>query len=254
MKQDQVSFNDFLSELTASLEGSSGEIALRRINSERVIKLVLEEVVRKRHDVQIRIINDSRIAGESGADILLQIDDYDIRLEILDAPENKTTLDIDQLVKFQSIFEDNPSTEILIVTWTTGDLNSIQLNLQDLDSLIRQPHLIPSYVKKVQPLQQIVTHLLESLINVWDKMPISPQEKEKSTTDIKKIFSKYFRICLEEERNRSFKINERKAAAASLIEKDAVNLLNNVLDQALRGDDAEELSVRLFHSPKRSQK
>src|SRR5271157_5077653 len=135
MNSKPASFEEFFSEISASLREGSGEASLRRINTERVLKLVLDDIVEQRHDVQIRVLNDHRISGSVGADILMQIDDYDIRLEILDTPDNTCRLTRDQIIRFKEIFEENPSTETLVLTWTTYDLLSIQLSLSLIDQM-----------------------------------------------------------------------------------------------------------------------
>ena len=48
--------------------------------------------------------------------------------------------------------------------------------------------------------------------------------------------------------------DERKAAAASLSEKDAVALINGILDRALTGEASDILVKRLSQIPKRGGK
>jgi hypothetical protein len=91
-EQTPLSINDFLSELRASLSQADGDAALRRINAERLLQLVADEFIDAFPADRIRVLPDSRLVGESGADILLQIDDYDIRLELFDAEEGKPNL------------------------------------------------------------------------------------------------------------------------------------------------------------------
>lgn len=249
-----ASFDDFLSEFSASLRGPSGEASLRRINAERVLKLVLDDIVEQRHDVQIRVLNDSRIAGDSGADILMQIDDYDVRLEILDAQENIITLGQDQLKRFKTIFEENPSTETLVITWTTDVLDSLQLALSEIDQLTNQPAQVQNLIRTTRPLSEVINEILESRIKVWEKILSTPQEHGKSETDIRKLFDGHFHTCLEEERGRSFKLDERKRASALVSEKEAAILLNGVLDQALSGEHTEVLVKRFLQLPRRGGK
>lgn len=254
MNKKPPSFEEFFSEISASLHEESGEASLRRINTERILKLVLDDIVAQRHDLQIRVLNDRRISGDIGADILMQIDDYDIRVEILDTPDSLMSLYRDQVIRFQSIFEDNPSTEILVITWTTQDLHSIYLTLNQIDQLSTHPDQIISLVQTAKPLASVINEILENRIKVWGKMLTAPQEKGTSVSDIRKLFEDHFRTCLEEERNHSFILDERKKAAVSLSEKDAVMLLMDVLDQALNGEDMEKLAQRLSHVPQRSRK
>ena len=270
MNTKPASFDDFLSEISASLTEDSGEASLRRINTERVLKLVLDDIVEQRHDVQIRVLNDHRISGDIGADILMQIDDYDIRLEILDTADDSCRLSKDQVTRFKEIFEENPSTETLVLTWTTNDLKSIQLTLSlidqmtldklgpvildNIDSVIFNNSDLFEFTKKSRPLVEVINEILESRIKIWGKILAVPQEKEGATTDIRKLFEGHFRTCLEEERSRSFKLDERKAAAATLSEKEATDLFNGILDKTLTGEATEIVVKRLSQLPKRGGK
>ena len=254
MSQAPGTFDDFLSEISASLSGNSGEAALRRINAERVLKLVLDDIVERRHDVQIRVLDDNRIAGDSGADILVQIDSFEIRLEILDAPENNVSMNQQQIERFIGIFKGNPSTDKLIITWTTPGLNSIELSLDDLVNRTDKSDQIKDFIGRTRPLAELLKEILITRIKVWEDLLTVPQEKGKSITDIRKLFAGHFHTCLGDERNRSYKLDERKAAAALLSEKDAAVLFNGVLDQALDGESVDVLAKRLSHLPKRSGK
>jgi hypothetical protein len=270
MNSKPASFDDFLSEISASLKEDSGEGSLRRINTERVLKLVLDDIVEQRHDVQIRVLNDHRISGDIGADILMQIDDYDIRLEILDTADDSCRLSKDQMTRFKEIFEENPSTETLILTWTTNDLKSIQLTLSlidqmtlgqldsvtldNIDSVISSNSDVFDFTQKTRSLVEVINEILESRIKVWGKILAVPQEKGRTTTDIRMLFKGHFQTCLEEERSRSFKLEERKAAAVTLSEKEATELLNGILDKALTGEESEIMAKRLSQLPKRGGK
>ena len=73
------SFDNYLAEISKSLTGSSGEETLRRINAERILKIFSEDIVQDYPELHIRFLTDNRIAGQSGADLLMQVDDYEIR-------------------------------------------------------------------------------------------------------------------------------------------------------------------------------
>lgn len=270
MNKESRSFEDFLSEISASLTGDSGEVSLRRINTERVLKLVLDDIVEQRHDVQIRVLHDSRIAGESGADILMQIDDYDIRLEIIDTPDNVCRLTKDQLINCREIFEENPSTETLILTWTTSELLSIQITLglidqiklRSLDQLSvdggNQDQLetdpLLELPENVRPLTEVINSILESRVKVWEKILVKPEESRRSSTNIRRLFESHLLQCLSEERSRSFKIEERKAAAENLSEQDVKEFMGPILDQALNAEKTENIAKLLAQLPKRGGK
>lgn len=116
--------DEFLSELKASLTEPSGAAVLRRIDAERLLRLLVEEFLEIQGNKHVRVLPDSRLVEEDGnlvADFLFQIDDYDVRVELLDAPNGKPVLALDQVKQFRQLLEDNPNTTALIVTWSTDD-------------------------------------------------------------------------------------------------------------------------------------
>ena len=137
MSKEPLPVDEFLFELKASLSEASGEAILRRINAERLLRILAEEFVETHQAERVRVLPDSRLVGESEADLLLQIDDYDIRLQLLDAPENEPVLSIDQLGEFLDLMENNPSTISLILVWMTDDLLSIPLRVSEIQ-LVRE--------------------------------------------------------------------------------------------------------------------
>ncbi|MGE5221435.1 MAG: hypothetical protein ACM3PY_03300 [Omnitrophica WOR_2 bacterium] len=248
------SLDDFISEISASLEGSSGEVVLRRINTERVLHLALEEIVQQRHDLQIRVLADSRIAGQSGADLLMQIDDYEIRLALIDAPVGNPELIPGQLNGFRGVFEENPSTEVMVLTWTTEDLLSQKLNLEIIEYLIAHPDQIAFFLEKSRPLNDVIADILASHMKVWDFILEPPAGGSFASGDISKLFEDHFKKNLEMERERSFKNIERKAAALRLDEKKEISILNNALEDALQGQLARSLASRLTQFTRRGGK
>ncbi|MBK6431798.1 hypothetical protein [Candidatus Amarolinea dominans] len=126
-----------MSELKAlALVVAGHDAILRRINTERLIGLLADEFVESHQAERVRILPDNRLAGESGADFLLQIDDYDVRLELIDTPEGKPVLEIEQLPRLLALLEANPSTLAVILVWTTDDLLAVTVD--------RIPHSTPS--------------------------------------------------------------------------------------------------------------
>ncbi len=254
MSQLPSSLDDFLSEISASLEGSTGEAALRRINSERVLRLALEEIVQQRHDLQIRILADRRIAGQAGADLLMQIDDYEIRLALLDAPSGKPELIPDQLKHFRVIFVENPSTEAVVLTWSTEDLLSQKLNLQIVEYLRAQPGQIAAYLQKARSLPDVIADILASHMRIWDFGLETPAESSLASGDIRKLFEEHFKMILIQEREKSYKTPERKEAALQINEEKELSLLNKALEDALQGQLSSALSNRLTQLARRGGK
>ncbi len=254
MSQPPGSLDDFLSEISASLGGSTGEAALRRINTERVLRLALEEIVQQRHDLHIRLLADRRIAGQAGADLLMQIDDYEIRLALLDSPSGKPELTPDQIDRLRLVFEENPSTEAMVLTWSTEDLLSQKLNLQIVEFLRAQPEKLESYLQKARPLPDVIAEILAGYMKIWELNLEAPAGSEPASGDIRKLFEEHFKLSLIQERERSYKNPERKEAALRIDEWKELALLNETLDEALQNQLSTALSKRLVKLPRRGGK
>lgn len=248
------SLDDFISEISASLGGSSGEAMLRRINTERTLHLALEEIVQQRHDLQIRILADSRIVGQAGADLLMQIDDYEIRLTLLDVPSGTPQLIPEQIERARSVFEENPSTEVMVLIWTTEDLLSQKLNLETIEFLRAQPDQIPLFLQKARPLTDVIADILASHMKLWDFILESHTEGSLASGDIHKLFEEHFKKSLEMERERSYKNVERKAAALRLDEAKEFSILNKALEDAVQGQPSKALASRLTQFTRRGGK
>lgn len=247
------SFDDFMSQISASLQSPSGDVALRRINAERVLRLMLDEIVQQRHDLQIRVLTDNRISGYSGADILMQVDDYEIRIELKDVSENSPTLSMGELAIYKKIFEENPSTEALVIAWIADDLPSQSLSLVTIDSLINE-ELINDFIKNARPLSDVVQEILSNQMKVWEDIPSLSANTSDTTTNIANIFSAYFKDALKDEQERSFKLEEKKIAVRNFPEKRETDLVKSVLQDALKESSVEKLSDRLSQLPKRGAK
>jgi hypothetical protein len=248
------SFDDFLAQVSASLTSASGEAALRLINAQRNLRLALDEIVQQRHDLQIRVISDNRISGDAGADILMQIDDYEIRVEIVDAPDLMPTLTLENLKNYRQLIEDNPSTEALVITWTSDELLSQQLSLSTIDYLVKNSEKINDFVLTARPLSDVVQEILVRQMQVWDDIPSLGVQENGISTDVSEIFLKHFANELDSEKERSFKIEEKKLAIRQFPEKRETDNLKSILEDALNEHSAEELAIRLAQLPKAGSK
>jgi len=246
-----ASFDDFMNEISASLSNASGEAALRRINTERVLRLVLEDIVEKHPDLQIRVLVDSRIAGQAGADILIQIDDYEIRLELLDVPNHLPKLSLEQVEAFRTVFEENPSTETIILTWTTEDLKAEKLNLNRIAYLKEHPEKLSAYLAGLKPLQTVLEDVLSSHMKVWDTVLTLQMSGSTAPADLQTIFERHLKTELHKERDRSYRTEEKKQAALKLPAERELTLMTTILNDALQGMPSKYLETRLAQLPKR---
>jgi hypothetical protein len=251
MTQKGESFEGFLTEFKASLSQPSGEAVMRRINAERLLRLLADEFVEAHQAERIRVLPDNRVAGEPGADFLLQVDDYDIRLQFLDTPEGVPSLDEDRLSEFLSLLEDNPSTAALILVWTTDDLLAIPLSVARARFLLEHPDHLSALLKRAQPLPEVLRTIVAQQVKVWevglDEIAPSPAKGG----DMRRMFEEAIAKAIEAERGRSYRSVERKAAARRFPADEEKRLILSVLGEALNGAEARDLVPQLTHISRR---
>jgi hypothetical protein len=249
--EEPLPVDEFLSELKASLSEDSGEAMLRRINAERLLRLLADEFIEAHQAERIRILPDSRLVGEPGADFLLQIDDYDIRLLFLDVPDAAPALDVSQLPDFLRLLEDNPSTVALVLVWTTDDLRSVPLSVRRTRFLTQNPDRLPSLLAVTKPLPETLRALVARQTKLWEAgLDQAPRTTAKSA-DMRRLFEEAIGAAIEAERQRSYRYTERKLAARRFPVEEEKRLIFAVLGEALNGALAQELVLRLTRLPQR---
>lgn len=251
MTKNLIPIDGFLSELKASLSEPTGEAVLRRINAERLLLLLAEEFVETHQAEHIRILMDNRLVGESEADLLLQVDDYDIRLQLLDAPENKPVLAIDQLSRLLGLLENNPSTIALILVWTTDDLLSVPLNVSEIQLLRENPNRLPHRLSSAQPLLDVLGGVVARQLKMWEARLDTTPRPETMPGDSRQLFEDAFGKAIEVERQRSYHSPTRKEAAQRFPVEREKRIILETLKEAIGGESAESLKKRLTGLPRR---
>ena len=245
MNSDSKFVDGFLSELVATLSDEDGEVILRRINTERLVRIVTEEFAEAHEEESVRIIADSRIIGESDADILIQVDDYDIRIQIVDAPNNAPDMDVPQLVQYHETLQANPSTVVVIVVWTTDDLASIALTVPSISRLIDEPKWIDVELTKAKPLGTVLNDVVNSQSKLWDANLDTAHKKPSGQMDAHKQFVTEFEQAVVDECKRSYRSIFRKEAAENYPSSDERQIIEHCLQEALAGRTVEDLLCQL---------
>jgi hypothetical protein len=240
-----LSLEGLLSELNASLSQPSGEAAMRRINAERLVHLLTEDFIATHRADRIRIIPDRRLVGEPGADLLLQVDDYDIRLRLLDAPENLPVLDVSELIQLSSLLEDNPSTVALILVWTTSDLRSVSLKTSDIKHLREDHSQLLQLLSSARPLPEVLGEIVTRQAKMWQPILDPAPRAGTAPADLKSLFKAAFDKAVEAERQRSYKYPARIEAARRFPLELENRLILDTLIEALGGETSESLERRL---------
>lgn len=246
--------DSFLTELKASLSQSDRESFLRRVNAERLLRLLAEEFVEAQQAERVRVLPDHRLVGEAGADFLLQIDDYDVRLELLDAPDRVAVLDPEHLAQFLDLLERNPSTVALILVWTTDDLQSVALYEAPLRLLLQNPERLPDILGDSAPLPETLRALVARQIKLWEIGLDQAPHSVARATDMRRLFEEAIGSAIETERQRSYRYTERKMAAERFPVEREKRLIFEVLGEALSGVTAEDLVPRLARLSRRGER
>jgi len=244
----------FLTELKASLSEPSGDAMLRRINAERLLRLLADEFIEAHQAERIRILPDNRVAGEPGADFLLQIDDYDIRLQFLDAPQGVPALDAAQLPEFLSLLQDNPSTVALILVWTSDDLLSIPLSVVRIWFLLEHPEGLAVLLRKAQPLPEVLRALVGQQVKLWDIGLEGITPAPGKGTDMRRTFEEAIATAIEAERGRSYRNVERRLAAQRFPAEEEKQVILAALNEALAGAEANALVAKLTRISRRGKR
>ncbi len=248
------SMSDFLSEFTHSLTQPNGDAVLRRINAERLLRLLADEFVEAHQAARIRILPDNRLVGEAGADFLMQIDDYDIRLQFVDAPRGVPEFELNQLPAVQNLLEDNPSTVALVLVWTTDDLKALELSMTRIRYVLGNPDRIDSLLQQTRPLPDVLRDLVNRQVKLWE---IGLEEKPHTSvqsTDMRQMFERAIAEAIDAERQRSYRHTERKMAAQNFPADEEKRLMLFVLSEALNGVPSADLENRLTRLTRRGAK
>ena len=254
MTEANMDMESLLTELKASLSQPTGEAVLRRINAERLLRLLADEFIEAHQAERIRVLPDSRVAGEAGADFLLQIDDYDIRLQFLDAPAGTPTLDEERLSGFLSLLEDNPSTVALVLVWTTDELLAVLLSVAQARGLLWNRDALASLLAKAKPLPEVLRALVAQQVKLWE---IGLDEKSPSSVkplDMRSAFEEAIATAIDTERQRLYRHAERKLAAQHFPAEEEEKLIFDVLAEALNGASARDMVPHLTRMPRRGKR
>ena len=254
MNDKESSIEGFISEINASLQQSDPNAFLRRVNSERLLILTIHELIEEHKTEQIRILTDNRLAGDTGADFLLQVDDYDFRLELIDIKDTRLDIPAENFANYISLLEENPSTLDLIVVWCTDDLLAVPLSLTRLYYLQRNADKIAYLISQAQPVKKILKDLIERQTKIWSVGTGELPQTTGQGIDLYKTFSEEIGKAIDSQMHRRYLVEERKQAAKQFPYQEEKQLILSVLQDALKGVEAEKLSERLGRVQKRGAK
>ncbi len=250
---DQNSLDGFVNELMASMSQGNRDAMMRRINAERMIKLIAEKLVDLHEAESIRVIPDNRLTVQDAADYLFQVDEYDLRLVLLDIVDEKPTVSKDALEEWVTLLKSNPNTAALIVVWANDELSSIAFSMRRLQYLIDHPQEIMKLPQTIDAFESVISGTIRKQTKGWKIPKIEPNKPSSSKRDLYSVFSEKLISAIDVEANRSYRTEERlKAARDFPLEREKQTILK-ILQDALDGKPAKDLEKRLTSLPRRGE-
>lgn len=250
---DNTLLDGFLNEMMASMSQDSQDAMMRRINTERLIKLALENLLEQHQAESIRILPDQRLTNQDAADFLIQVDDYDMRLVLLDAPEGKPGLDVNQLNEWCKLLETNPSTTTVLAVWANDDLSTIPFSLRRLATMLESPEQIGKLLKIAKPFEDVISEVIQHQTKGWKIPRIERNKPAAANRDIFTTFSETIAQAIDVEANRRYRTDERLRAAQNFPYQQEKKAILSILQSALDGQLAAELEKRLTTLPRRGE-
>jgi hypothetical protein len=249
---DNNKLDDVMNEMMASLSQDSREGMMRRINSERLIKLAAESLVEKHEAESIRVIPDNRLTDQESADYLVQVDDYDLRLVLLDTPDGKVEVTENLMQDWIILLEANPSTTVLIAVWTNDDLSAIPFSMKRLKSVIGLKEQIKKIASIAKPFEAVISEQIRRQTKGW-KIPIVKHKPSTGRRDLYGMFSEKIISAIDNEASRQYRTEERAKAAKNFPTEQEKRILLNILRDALDGVSSKELESQMTKLPRRGE-
>jgi hypothetical protein len=209
------------------------------INTESLQQLLQDELSEFAN--RIHLLSDK----ESEKNFLLQIEDYDIRLNFLAEP--KPTLNLEQLSQFNQLLADNPNTVALIVVWATKDLQSIPFSTTRIQHLMQYPQQMSKLIQTANPLATVIKALIARQLKFLD-IHLEPTHcKTTQTTDIRRVFEQAMISAIQNQQKRPYTYTARRHAAKQFPMEEEQQFILSVLDKALEGKSSQELVPYLIN-------
>jgi hypothetical protein len=245
--------NRIMNEMVASLSENSREGMMRRINSERLIKMIAESLVERHEAEAIRVILDNRLTDQDAADYLVQVDDYDMRLILLDSPDGKVQMSENLLQDWITLLEANPSTTIIIAVWANDDLLAIPFTMRRLKAVVESRDQTEKITKIAKPFEAVISEQIQRQTKGWKIPKVEQNKPAAGKRDLYSIFSQKVISSIDNEAGRRYRTEERVKAARNFPGEQEKRVLLNVLQEALDGATSKELENKLTKLPRRGE-
>jgi len=211
-----------------------------------LLQQTLQELMDSQEGTQIRLLTNQGLGSSLDAEVVIQIDEYDLRVQLLQASELEPRLTLEQLTDFQQILEANPSTVALLLTWTTDDLLTIPLTIARIRFVQQRPRVLPRLLQRARPLLAVLQNLMTRQIRQWERGLDLSQRASDEPIDIRQVFAVSLEEAFKKERKRPYRQPARKQAAHRFPVESEKAVMLAILDAALKGEAANQLIKRLM--------
>ncbi len=244
MIDDGASMTLLIAELEAWLPQGAG--------AEQFVRPLAEALIAARQaaaeqGATLRLLPDHRLTGEPGADFLLQIDDDDVRVKLLpavDAAGDPAPADV-----AAALLAANPGTVAVVLVRTAAGLPATALTATPGPVSGRTG---AAQLPASRPLPDVLRDLIGAQAVDWDVPTDEPDaDLAGRTVDIHRVFQSAVAQALDAERQRSYRTEARKEAAAAFSVEDETAVILDALDRALAGAPAATLTPLLTRTASR---
>lgn len=216
----------------------------RRVEVARRLRLVLEDLARRYPTHRVRSIASSR-SGDGGPETLLQVDDFELRLDLLDAADGLPRLERSDLARLRQVLIDSPGTLCLILFWPTDDLLAVPLSVKRLLFLLANPDRLAHLLASAQPLDRVLDAVLKGQLRAWDADLDLAWRGQSQPSDARRKFAEALAAAIEAERRRAYRTAERREAGDRFPVQSETQTILEALDATWRGARLDEVVARL---------
>ncbi len=235
-------YDDLSAVLKAALSPSSRPAVDRLV-------CFLSEFADTRTDLAFRVLSDFRLDGAFGADLLLQIDDYDVRLKLLDPGfDGGPVLDRHRLEQIISLLENNPNTAALVLVWATDDQPAVHLSMARARAAAANPAVMATLLSMAQPLPEVLRAIVQRQLPEWGAEMATLTNVKGQALDTHRLFERAVVQAIETERHRTYRSQTRKQAALQFPVEEETRVILDTLAKALAGAPAFELIAELTNT------
>ena len=213
------------------------------------MRLELDTLRQTLPDARVSLPVDSCSKGRFPIDLLLQVEDYEVCLKLLEAPEGRPALSPDEVGPMLEAMEEHPNAVALVLVWATENLLSIPFSLRRLSSLEQGERRLANLLARARPLAEVLTEVIERQSRRWVEEVEIRHGPPQGVVDLKSEFGRQLEAAIKEERARPYTRWERKLAALRYPQDVERELIAAALDEAMLGSRQDLLVGLLSRLP-----